>query len=82
MDKRKLIEKIRKATGQKAALAALATLLDLSIVSTSKKLNGIVPFKPDEIDRIREWLGLTDSETVDLFIRRRKTSDGQYQDIQ
>ena len=75
MDKKQLIARIRKATGQKAALAALATLLELSPVSISKKLNGIVQFKPDEIDKLREWLGLTDAETVDIFIRRRKTTD-------
>ena len=71
MDKKRLIAKVRKA-GQKAAAAALADLLGISRVSISKKLNSIVQFKPDEIDAIREWLGLTDTETVEIFIKGEK----------
>ena len=76
MDKRRLIAKI-KAKGAKAAQAALADLLEISAVSISKKLNGIVQFKPEEIAKIMDWLDLTDTETVEIFIRRRK-GDDQY----
>lgn len=50
----------------------IAKILGLSIVSVSKKFNGVIKFSPNEISKIKKYLNLTDSEVVEIFISPNK----------
>ena len=46
----------------------LAKFLGLSEVSVNKKFQGILRFNVDDIKRIKDYLHLTDSEVVEIFL--------------
>ena len=46
----------------------LAKFLGLSEVSVNKKFQGILRFYVNDIKRIKDYLHLTDSEVVEIFI--------------
>lgn len=46
----------------------LAKFLGLSEVSVNKKFQGILRFNVNDIKRIKDYLHLTDSEVVEIFI--------------
>lgn len=46
----------------------LAKFLGLSEVSVNKKFQGILKFNVNDIKRIKDYLHLTDSEVVEIFI--------------
>lgn len=68
MDKKRLKQKVRDATGRGALVKELAKLLDISERSVCSKTNGDQEFKPSEIDKIRTAYSLTAEETVEIFI--------------
>jgi betR domain len=46
----------------------LAKFLGLSEVSVNKKFQGILRFNVNDIKRIKDYLHLTDSEVVEIFL--------------
>ena len=46
----------------------IAKKLGLSITSINQKINGNMIFKPKEIKEIRNLLGLSNDETVEIFL--------------
>ena len=46
----------------------IAKKLGLSIRSINQKINGNIIFKPKEIKEIRNLLGLSNDETVEIFL--------------
>lgn len=46
----------------------LAKFLGLSEVSVNKKFQGILRFNVNDIKRIKDYLYLTDSEVVEIFL--------------
>lgn len=46
----------------------IAKKLGLSITSINQKINGNIIFKPKEIKEIRNLLGLSNDETVEIFL--------------
>lgn len=68
MDKKRLKQKVRDATGSGALIEELTRLLGISERSVCSKTNGQQEFKPSEIEKIRTAYGLTAEETVAIFI--------------
>lgn len=50
----------------------LAKYLGKSEVAVNKKFQGILRFSTDDIKKIKEYLNLTDSEVVEIFISPNK----------
>ncbi len=46
----------------------LSLFLGISEVAVSKKFQGIFRFNVNDIRKIKEYLNLTDSEVVDIFL--------------
>ncbi len=46
----------------------IAKKLGLSITSINQKINGNIIFKPKEIKEIQNLLGLSNDETVEIFL--------------
>ena len=46
----------------------LSKFLGISEVSVNKKFQGILRFNVNDIKRIKEYLKLTDSEVVEIFL--------------
>ena len=46
----------------------IAKKLGLSVTSINQKINGNIIFKPQEIKEIRNLLGLSNDETVEIFL--------------
>lgn len=72
MDKKRLKQKVRDATGSGALIEELTRLLGISERSVCSKTNGQQEFKPSEIDKMRKAYGLTAEETVEIFIEGEK----------
>lgn len=77
MDWKRLKERIRASTGKKTTMQELVGVLGITEKSLCDKTKGRTQFKADEIDRIRRTYGLTDSETVEIFIKQEETKDEQ-----
>ena len=46
----------------------MAKVLGLSLVSVSKKINGVIKFNLEEVKKIKEYLNLTDEEINQIFL--------------
>ena len=46
----------------------MAKVLGLSLVSVSKKINGVIKFNLEEVKKIKEYLNLTDEEINLIFL--------------
>ena len=52
---------------QEKTQSEMAKILGLSLVSVSKKINGVIKFNLEEVKKIKDYLHLTDSEVVEIF---------------
>ncbi len=48
-----------------------AQVLGCSITTVNNKMQGKIPFDCWEAERISDWLGLTDSEKIDIFFNQK-----------
>jgi hypothetical protein len=46
----------------------MAKVLGLSLVSVSKKINGVIKFNLEEVKKIKEYLNLTNEEINQIFL--------------
>jgi len=46
----------------------MAEVLGISLVSVSKKMNGVIKFSLEEVKKIKEYLNLTDEEINQIFL--------------
>ena len=53
---------------QEKTQAEMAKFLGLSLVSVSKKINGVIKFSLEEVKKIKEYLNLTDDEINQIFL--------------
>ena len=53
---------------QEKTQSEMAKVLGLSLVSVSKKINGIIKVKLEEVKKIKEYLNLTDEEINQIFL--------------
>ena len=53
---------------QEKTQSEMAQVLGLSLVSVSKKINGVIKFNLEEVKKIKEYLNLTDEEINQIFL--------------
>jgi betR domain len=53
---------------QEKTQSEMAKVLGLSLVSVSKKINGVIKFNLEEVKKIKEYLNLTDEEINQIFL--------------
>lgn len=53
---------------QEKTQSEMAKVLGLSLVSVSKKINGVIKFNLEEVKKIKEYLNLTDEEFNQIFL--------------
>ena len=53
---------------QENTQSEMAKVLGLSLVSVSKKINGVIKFNLEEVKKIKEYLNLTDEEINQIFL--------------
>ena len=53
---------------QEKTQSEMAKILGLSLVSVSKKINGVIKFNLEEVKKIKEYLNLTDEEINQIFL--------------
>ena len=53
---------------QEKTQSEMAKVLGLSLVSVSKKINGVIKFNLEEVKKIKEYLNLTDDEINQIFL--------------
>lgn len=53
---------------QEKTQSEMARVLGLSLVSVSKKINGVIKFNLEEVKKIKEYLNLTDEEINQIFL--------------
>lgn len=64
------LKKLRKARKEKGVLQKdLANQLQCSVTTYSDKENGRCRFTFIDIKRIKDYLGLTKEETIDIFLK-------------
>ena len=68
MNKELLRKIVKSRTGNGAVIPELIRICGLNKNTASARLSGKIPFRADEIDKVRTEYGLTDKEVVDVFI--------------
>ena len=53
---------------QEKTQSEMAKVLGLSLVSVSKKINGVIKCNLEEVKKIKEYLNLTDEEINQIFL--------------
>ena len=53
---------------QEKTQSEMAKVLGLSLISVSKKINGVIKFNLEEVKKIKEYLNLTDEEINQIFL--------------
>lgn len=53
---------------QEKTQSEMAKVLGMSLVSVSKKINGVIKFNLEEVKKIKEYLNLTDEEINQIFL--------------
>ena len=53
---------------QENTQSEMAKVLGLSLVSVSKKINGVIKFNLEEVKKSKEYLNLTDEEINQIFL--------------
>ena len=70
MNKALFREIVRSHTGKVALIPEVMRICNLKKNAASARLSDVVPFRSDEIDKIREEYGLTDEQVVEVFIKK------------
>jgi len=69
MNKELLRKIVKSRTGSGAVITELIRICGLNKNTASARLSGKIPFRADEIEKIRTEYGLSDEAVVDVFIK-------------
>ena len=69
MNKEKFRKIVKAKTGSVAMIPALMELCGLQKNAASNRICGRIPFRADEIERLRKAFDISNDDVVDIFIK-------------